>query len=212
MAILGHLVGASATGERLSLEAFEALLMALLREKLVAFPAAIFVGDAADNTDGQYWSTDSAYDTLLPNSPGSMIALLEEYGGDTSAVSTLRYDGDDEAAFREALRSVPFGEKDICVCFDLFPKSIANQSPYSRSGDGVVVYALAQPFPVQYEARARRVAAEAARKTHFQRDLAHYVVFYTSVGSHISDVRPVLQPLLARYFGVDLLLEEAVEW
>jgi hypothetical protein len=212
MAIFGHLVGASAAGETLSFEAFEALVMALVHEKLVAFPAAIFVGEASDNPDGQYWSTDSAYDKLLPNSPGSMIALLEEYGGDASAVATLWYDGDDEAAFREALRSLPFGEKDICVCFDLYPKSIGNQSMYSRSGDGVVVYALARPFLVQYEARSRRVAAEAARKTLFQRDLAHYVVFYTSVGSHISDVKPTLQPLLTRYFGPDLLLEEAIEW
>jgi hypothetical protein len=141
-----------------------------------------------------------------------MIALLEEYGGDVEAVATLWYDGDNEATFCEALHRVPFGEKDICVCFDLVPKSISNQSPYSRSGDGVVVYALARPFPVQYEARSRRVAAEAVRKHLFQRDLAHYVVFYTSVGSHIPDVKPRLQSLLARYFGADLLLEEVVEW
>jgi len=98
------------------------------------------------------------------------------------------------------------------VCFDLVSKSISNQSAYSRSGDGVVVYALTQPFPVQYEARSRRVAAEAERKSLFQRDLAHYIVFYTSVGSHIPEVLPRLLPLLARYLGADPLLEAVVEW
>jgi hypothetical protein len=173
-------------------------MLDLLHEQLVSLPAAIFVGTAHENPDGYYWSTDAAYTSILPNSPGSMIELLEEYAG-ASSVETLWYDGDDEATLREALACLPFGEKDICICFDLVLEN--GERGRSRYGEGVVLYALARPFPVHYE----------AHKSSFQHDLAHFVVFYTSLGRNLQSVKPALQPLLERCFGTQLLLEESTD-
>ncbi len=198
MAVFCHLVGASASGKQLEFAAFEAFVLDLLHDQRVSLPAAIFVGTARENPDGYYWSTDSAYTSILPNSPGSMIELLEEYE-DASAVETLWYDGNDEATLREALARVPFGKKDICICFDLVLES--GERGRSRYGEGVVLYALARPFPIRYE----------ARKSSFQRDLAHFVVFYTSLGRNLQSVKPVLQRLLERYFGTQSLLEESTD-
>ncbi len=198
MAVFGHLVGASASGKQLNFEDFEAFMLDLLHKRLVSLPAAIFVGEAHENPDGYYWSTDSAYTSVLPNSPGSMIELLEEYE-DASTVETLWYDGNDETRLREALARVPFGKKDICVCFDLVLED--GERGKSRYGEGVVLYALAHPFPIRYE----------ARKSSFQRDLAHFVVFYTSLGRNLQSVKPTLRPLLERYFGSSPLLEESTD-
>jgi hypothetical protein len=196
MAVFCHLVGASNAGKRLDFATFEAFVLELLRERLVALPAAIFVGEACQNPDSYYWSVDAAYDYILPDSPGSMVELLEEYD-DISSVKTLCYDGDDETTFREALRRAPFGEKDICVCFDL-----PIEGASSRCGEGVVIYALVRPFALHYE----------AKKSSFQRTLEQFVVFFTSVGRDLLYVKPVLMQVLERYFGAEPLLEEAMDW
>lgn len=200
MAVFCHLVG---TSEKiLDFEEFKAFVMDLLHEQFVAMPTAIFVGEARENPDGYYWSTDAAYSAILPNSPGSMIELLEEYEDTSSTVETLRYDGDDETAFSEALSRVPFGEKDICICFDLPADPNIQGKRTSRYGEGVAIFALTHPFPVHYE----------ARKSSFQRDLTHFIVFYTSLGREILHIKPALRPLLERYFGADPLLGESIDW
>lgn len=198
MAVFCHLVGASASDKQLNFDEFEAFMLDLLHERLISLPAAIFVGVARENPDGYYWSTDSAYTSILPNSPGSMIELLEEYE-DVSTVETLWYDGNDETTLREALARVPFGKKDVCICFDLVLED--GERGRSRYGEGVVLYALAQPFPIRYE----------ARKTSFQRYLTHFVVFYSSLGRNLQSVKPALQPLLERYFGSPSILEESTD-
>jgi hypothetical protein len=198
MAVFYHLVGASASGKQLNFDEFEALMLDLLHERLVSLPAAIFVGTARENPEGYYWSTDSAYTSILPNSPGSMIELLEEYE-DASTVETLWYDGNDETTLREALARAPFGEKDICICFDLVLED--GERGKSRYGEGVVLYALAHPFPVRYE----------ARKSSFQHDLAHFVVFYSSLGRTLQSVKSAFQPLLEHYFGSLPILEESTD-
>jgi hypothetical protein len=198
MAVFYHLVGASTSGKQLGFVEFQQCVQDLLNEKLIKFPAAIFVGDARTNPDGYYWSTDAAYTAILPDSPGSMIELLEEYD-DISSVKTLFYDGDDEATFRAALERVPFGKKDICLCFDLvLPEGGRGRSRY---GEGAVIYALARPFPVHY----------AALKSTFQHELSQFVVFYTSLGRNLQPMKPELQRVLKRYFGEEVLLAESVD-
>jgi hypothetical protein len=198
MAVFCHLVGASSSGKQLEFAEFKEFLFDLLHEELVALPAAIFVGDACENPEGYYWSTDAAYTSILPNSPGSMIELLEEYG-EISSVETLWYDGDDEATLKEALARVPFGKKDICVCFDLVLEDGERGS--SRYGEGVAIYALRRPFPVHYE----------ALKSSFRYDLSQFVVCYTSLGRNILSMKPLLKRVLERYFGEALLLEESLD-
>jgi hypothetical protein len=198
MAVFYHLVGASASGKQLGLVEFQQCIQDLLNEKLIKFPAAIFVGDAQANPDGYYWSTDAAYNAILPGSPGSMIELLEEYE-DISSVETLCYDGNDETSFKAALESAPFGKKDICICFDLIlPEGGRGRSRY---GEGAVIYALARPFPVQY----------AALKSTFQHELSQFVVFYTSLGRNLQPMKPELRRILKRYFGEEVLLAESVD-
>ena len=198
MAVFCHLVGASASRQQLNFVEVQEFIFDLLHEKLISLPAAIFMGNTCENPDGYYWSTDSAYTSILPNSPGSMIELLEEYE-DISSVETLWYDGNDEATLKEALALVPFGQKDICICFDLVLESGERGS--SRYGEGVVIYALTRPFPVHYE----------ALKSSFQHELTHFVVFYTSLGRNILSVKPALKTILERYFGEQLLLEESLD-
>jgi hypothetical protein len=198
MAVFYHLVGASTAEKHLGFAEFQQYIQDLLNAKLIKFPAAIFVGDAQANPDGYYWSTDAAYTAILPDSPGSMIELLEEYE-DISSVETLCYDGSDEAAFKEALEHVPFGKKDICLCFDLvLPEGERGRSRY---GEGAVIYALARPFPVHY----------AALKSTFQQELSQFVVFYTSLGRNLQSMKPGLQRVLERYFGTETLLAESVD-
>jgi hypothetical protein len=198
MAVFYHLVGASSSGKQLGFAEFQQCIQDLLNGKLIKFPAAIFVGDAQANPDGYYWSTDAAYTAILPDSPGSMIELLEEYEA-ISSVETLCYDGSDEASFKAALERAPFGKKDICLCFDLIlPEGGRGRSRY---GEGAVIYALARPFPVQY----------AALKSTFQRELSQFVVFYTSLGRNLQPMKPELQRILARYFGEEILLAESVD-
>ncbi len=198
MAVFYHLVGASTSEKQLGFVEFQQCVQDLLNEQLIKFPAAIFVGDAQANPDGYYWSTDAAYTAILPSSPGSMIELLEEYE-DSSSVETLCYDGNDAAAFRAALERVPFGKKDICLCFDLVLPDGGRGS--SRYGEGAVIYALARPFPVQY----------AALKSTFQRELSQFVVFYTSLGRNLRPMKSGLQQVLERYFGQEILLAESVD-
>jgi|SRR5581483_7970030 len=198
MAVFCHLVGASAAGKQLEFVEFKKFIFDLLNEKLVALPAAIFVGEACENPEGYYWSTDAAYTSILPNSPGSMIELLEEYE-EISSVETLWYDGNDETTLKEALDRAPFGKKDICVCFDLVLENGERGS--SRYGEGVVIYALRHPFPVHYE----------ALKSSFRQDLSQFIVSYTSLGRNLQSMKPSLKRILARYFGEPVLLEESLD-
>jgi hypothetical protein len=139
-----------------------------------------------------------AYTAILPDSPGSMIELLEEYE-DISSVETLCYDGNDEASFKAALENAPFGKKDICICFDLIlPEGGRGRSRY---GEGAAIYALARPFPVQY----------AALKSTFQHELSQFVVFYTSLGRNLEPMKPELQRVIKRYFGEEVLIAESVD-
>lgn len=198
MAIHTHFIAAAVPGKPFHFEKLRSFIEELLREDIIRMPAAIFVGDAQNDLDMLPWQSKYASHFIVPNSPGSMLELGDK---DDFPDDIYWYYGDDTESFFASLQTVPFGEKDCCICFYAFGQ------PWSDEyWEGAVVYTLVRPMPVQFQDYGRSIA--------FDRELDHYFVMYSSTGSQVEytnvSYKPLIVPVMERYFGSDLIMAEVV--
>ncbi|BCL80509.1 hypothetical protein ccbrp13_29740 [Ktedonobacteria bacterium brp13] len=186
MAILAHLVITSASEEKLCAVELVAFVHELLDASICSLPAGILVGQA--RTLSHYWGgPDDPY--ITPNVPGFMLDLKEA----EFPQELIWYYGDDESAFLEALARMPLEEHDCCISF-----------PGEWNGwDGAVLYILKQPL---------LLALPGSLTTQPHHSVTYCFTLFSMIGGGGKVQGTSLQPILARYFGRDLLLEESIDW
>lgn len=203
MAALTFFIATATSPKRFSREDLETFILKLLHEEHVCLPAVIFVGPArnalcdenidAVNEDAKLFRP-SEY--VIPNAPETMLGLAEYIvQGKWKSAETLWYFGDNEPAFKEALRRVPFEEKDCCICFPCLNQYLSNCAWF-----GAAIYVLTQPFSIDF----MDVFDTTARPL-LDYPTAHFFTLASFRGGAFSDVaNNPLKPLLERYFGPEL--------
>ncbi|MBA2284872.1 MAG: hypothetical protein H0W02_05275 [Ktedonobacteraceae bacterium] len=198
MGLFVHFVATPVSGKTLRFHEFESFILELLHQHIAMMPVAIYVGEAHNDPDGAYFGSSFASSYIVPNSPGSMLGLgTKDYP--PSAITW--YAGEDEMALRDALHRLPYGEKDLCLCFDS-----PYRESYRRGNDGVVIYFLTHSFPIDF---LDTCGFDGFTSIH--QNVAQFFCFYSSGGTSASRMRALLEPILEHYFGSDLLMEEALD-
>ncbi len=199
MAILSYLIAASPLQKSVDRQKLEAVIGELLHEQLLAFPIAIFVGEARNDVDSG--EDDHCWEYIIPNRPDSMLNVMEnllEGNVGLSVPPHVWYYGDDETAFKRIFEIIPFGEQDCCLCF------AANQAQLA-GWDGAVIYALTHPFPMEF-----MDPIHSEYKQLLKQPFAHYLSLYCSRGLWMEKDENPLKPVLQSYFGSDMILAQSV--
>jgi hypothetical protein len=203
MAIHTHFIAASASGKPFHFQKLQSFLRDLLREDIVRMPVALFVGDAQNDPQGAFWGSKYASHAIVPNSPGSMLELGEE---EEFPIETFRYYGEEEELFFATLQAVPFAEKNCCICFDTLGLQWSEES-----WEGAVIYILVRPMLIHFP----NSFGSPSLCTPIHHGLDHFFIMYSSTGALVENafttLKPLIAPVLERYFGSDLIMEQAME-
>lgn len=211
MAVVTYFLATSPSKKRLTIDEIESLILELLHEEHLFLPAAILVGSARNEVRGEAFYKASkegnylrADQYIIPNAPGSMVALATDTIEEQKpAPETLWYYGDDEAAFIDALRSVPLRERDICFCFPYLSDYLVDSCDWDW---GAALYALTQPLPIDFID-----AFYATPAPLIDYNASDFFALSSSVGGLFPDFRNnPLKPILQRAFGPDLDMEQTI--
>ncbi|MDQ2903643.1 MAG: hypothetical protein ABI456_04450 [Ktedonobacteraceae bacterium] len=210
MAALTFFLATSPSKKTLSLNEMETLLLALLHDRHISLPAAIFVGAARNEARGEELETarkegtyPQAGHSIIPNGPGSMLSVVEALTeGQEMALETLWYYGDNEAAFVEALRRLPLRERDVCFCFPSLDHELSEATRWAD--EGAVLYALTRPFPIDF---MDTFSADAAPVIDYPVSDYFTLSSFSGGGFPHSADHP-LKPLLQQCFGPDLEMKQ----
>lgn len=181
MGVWMSLFVSSASKEPLDYQNFERLLLDLIEEKLVKMPCAILEGDVESS------------------SPLGMANIANR---SREEEISIRFKGNDEMELKQSLRTIPFGKTDFCVWFDgLNWDNERVRTSFQRHGyanGDVVIYSFASPREV--------IIYDAYDGTWCKHQFSHYFTVTGKNGPEaIQDT--VLEPILERYFGPNLIVE-----
>lgn len=212
MSLFTFFLATSQAQKRLTRDEIESLILALLHEKHLLFPSAIFVGEARNEVRGEAFDTAVKEGTLLdaahviiPNDPMAMLDLTKDLAkGGESPIETLWYYGNDEIAFREALRRLPLRERDACFCFPSLSHYLAEECGWY---EGAVIYVLARPFPLDF----MHVLFTTALPL-IDYPVSDCLTFSSRIGGGFPNLESnPLRQILQRYFGPDLEMKETAD-
>ena len=210
MAALTYFIATSHVAKRLSFEELESFVLDLLREQHLYLPAAIFVGEARNELRGNAYDVTSktndifrASECIIPNAPDAMLHLTKKMAeGKVLYADTFWFFGDDERAFGEALRRIPFTEKDCCICFPYLNQNLSDCGWY-----GAAIYVLRHPFFIDF---MDVFDITALPLIHY--NVSHFFTLSSLVGGGFPDkVYNPLRPILERYFGPELDMKQTWE-
>lgn len=158
MSVWTSLFAAPQSLHRLSYEQFEAFVFDLLHQRIVRMPCAV-LGGAVDVqlTLGMARLFDGYSYERLASGAYQVHQFLKEYQTgatipyEDKGFITFYYQGQDEAALRQALRDFPYGQQDLCVWFvglDYENPIFADNLAIDTSSPDALIYALARPQTV----------------------------------------------------------------
>lgn len=199
MAILSYVIAASPWQKAVDRQKLETVIWELLNKQLLAFPAAIFIGEAHNNIDPG--DKDLCWKYIIPNRPDQMLQVMKDLLKEDTALAAPPYTwyyGDDKDAFKRMFDNAPFGQQDCCLCF------AANQTQLA-GWDGAVIYILTHHFPMEF---MDPIYSE--YKQLLNQPLAHYLSLYCSRGLWMEKDSHPLESVLKSYFGPDMILVQSV--
>jgi hypothetical protein len=209
MAALTFFLATSPTKKHLSRDDVESLIVELLHEGHVKLPAAIFVGEALNEPRGEQFDLAAKEKTLpqasqfiIPNAPENMLNIARNMAErKKGSADTLWWFGEDETAFLEAFRSVPYREKDLCVCFPFLSDYLYDECGWNG---GAVIYILTRPFFIDF----MDVFDTTARPLIDYQVFDFFTLSSLCGGSFSDTVQHPLKSILEQVFGKDLDMQQ----